>query len=48
MFYNNGAMAIQGEMKKGLREGDWIVFYPDQAPCAEGTYQSGHQTGEWS
>ncbi len=48
VFFDNGSMAIQGEMKKGLREGDWIAFYPDQTPCAEGTYLEGLQVGEWS
>ena len=48
LFYENGNMAIQGEMKKNLRQGDWIAFYPDQTPCAEGTYHEGLQNGEWS
>ena len=38
---------IQGSLKKGLREGEWVYYHRNGQLHAKGTFKNGKEDGEW-
>jgi len=48
-LYKNGIIIGEGIVKDdGNRDGHWKDYYPDGSLKAEGNYDNGRQTGEWT
>ena len=37
----------QGEMKNGIKEGEWVEYYEDGQLSYKGRYKNGEELGEW-
>ncbi|MCK5073411.1 MAG: hypothetical protein KAQ98_08310 [Bacteriovoracaceae bacterium] len=46
--YDEGTVALQGQYKAKLREGNWKHYFPTGSIMAEGNYADGEKTGEWT
>ncbi|MCX6280720.1 MAG: hypothetical protein NTU51_02020 [Bacteroidetes bacterium] len=46
--YNNGKVAMQGRIDKGLREGLWVHYYPNGQKKMEGNFKEGVKDGTWT
>ena len=45
-FYEDGTLMMEGEMKDGAREGEWISYFPDGKVQSIGFYKDGVRTGK--
>ncbi len=45
--YDSGTKALEGELEKKLRIGEWKHFYPNGALMAVGFYVSSEKAGNW-
>lgn len=48
LIYDNGKLALEGELEKKLRVGEWKHFYPTGSLMAEGFYVSSEKAGNWT
>ncbi|MFT6071323.1 MAG: hypothetical protein ACJAT2_000505 [Bacteriovoracaceae bacterium] len=47
LTYDTGIKALEGELEKKLRVGEWKHYYPNGAIMAEGFYVSSEKAGNW-
>lgn len=45
--YDSGSIALEGEIERRLRVGDWKHYYPNSELMAEGVYISSEKEGPW-
>ncbi len=45
--YDDGTLALQGDLEKKLRVGEWKHFYPNGQLMADGVYISSEKAGPW-
>lgn len=48
LTYDDGTTALEGELEKKLRIGEWSHYYPNGALMAKGIYVSSEKAGTWS
>jgi hypothetical protein len=48
LSYDSGAKALEGELEKKLRIGEWKHYYPNETLMAEGYYVSSEKAGNWT
>jgi len=46
--YANGRVEFEGDLKDGLREGEWTYYYPSGQKKMEGEYVYGLKEGTWT
>lgn len=46
--YDSGILALEGELEKKLRVGEWKHYYPNGELMAEGVYISSEKAGPWT
>jgi len=46
--YDDGTVALSGELEKKLRVGEWKHYYPNGQLMAEGVYISSEKAGPWT
>lgn len=44
-YYETGQVWMEGEMKDGLRDGEWTAYLPDGRVRSHGYFQDGKRTG---
>lgn len=46
--YDSGIVALEGELEKKIRIGEWKHYYPNGTIMAEGVYISNEKAGPWT
>lgn len=46
--YDSGTLALEGELERKLRVGEWKHYYPNGQLMAEGIYVSSEKAGPWT
>ncbi|MBQ6770563.1 MAG: hypothetical protein IJP44_06225 [Bacteroidales bacterium] len=44
-YYDSGQVKMEGGMKDGKREGEWIAYFPDGRPQSRGNFKEGKMDG---
>ena len=44
-YYESGQVKMEGGMKDGQMEGDWVAYFPDGRMQSKGTFKNGKRTG---
>ena len=44
-YYETGQVKMEGQMKDGLREGEWTAYLPDGRVQSHGYFEKGKRTG---
>jgi len=46
-YYEDGKIALEGQVEDKMREGHWFHYYPNGQILAEGIYIQGKKEGKW-
>lgn len=44
-YYESGQVKMEGPMKDGRREGEWVAYFPDGRPQSIGEFKAGKMDG---